>query len=96
MKTISIVVIAGTLATLLAGCGERQQSAFASHRKDDAPAYTGAPGDPFMAKNWTPGDRTSWQNQIRARGQYQNEYNKTPLRAQAEVRPWALLGNIGR
>ena len=56
MKTTSIVVIAGTLAALLAGCGERQQTAFASHRKDDAPAYT---------------------------------------RAQAEVRPWALLGNIG-
>nr|WP_199033407.1 hypothetical protein [Ralstonia sp. ASV6] len=39
------------LAALLAGCGERAQTAFASHRKDDAPAYTGAPGDPFMAKN---------------------------------------------
>lgn len=72
------LLIALGAVLLLGACGERPQTAFASHRKDDAPAYKGAEGDPFMAKNWTPGDRTSWENQIRARGQYQNEYNKTP------------------
>lgn len=72
------LLIAACAALLLGACGERAQTAFASHRKDDAPAYKGAQDDPFMAKNWTPGDRTSWTNQIRARGQYQNEYNKTP------------------
>ncbi|NKA01962.1 hypothetical protein GO279_01803 [Ralstonia solanacearum] len=74
----TVVTLALALAAALAGCGERAQTAFASHRKDDAPAYKGAEGDPFMAKDWTPGDRTSWENQIRARGQYQNEYNRTP------------------
>ncbi|ARU24025.1 hypothetical protein [Ralstonia pseudosolanacearum] len=80
MDTIRMVatVVTLALALALAGCGERAQTAFASHRKDDAPAYKGAEGDPFMAKDWTPGDRTSWENQIRARGQYQNEYNRTP------------------
>ncbi|MFP3888766.1 hypothetical protein [uncultured Ralstonia sp.] len=78
MKPTSMMIIVGTLAVLLAGCGERQQTAMASHRKDSTPLYQGAPGDPFTAKNWTPGDRTSWENQVRARGQYQNEYNKTP------------------
>ena len=76
-RSTSLLVALGA-ALLLGACGERSQTAFASHRKDDAPAYKGAEGDPFMAKNWTPGDRTSWENQIRARGQYQNEYNKTP------------------
>ncbi|AMP69654.1 hypothetical protein [Ralstonia solanacearum] len=82
MHTIRMAMVmamaAVGLAAALAGCGERPQTAVASHRKDDTPAYKGAEGDPFMAKNWTPGDRTSWESQIRARGQYQNEYNKTP------------------
>ena len=72
------LLIALGAVLLLGACGERSQTALASHRKDDAPAYKGAQDDPFVAKGWTPGDRTSWENQIRARGQYQNEYNKTP------------------
>ncbi|WP_439891827.1 hypothetical protein ACS7SF_04255 [Ralstonia sp. 25C] len=76
-RTSGLLIALGAVV-LLSACGERSQTAMASHRKDDTPAYRGAEGDPFMAKNWTPGDRTSWQNQIRARGQYQNEYNKTP------------------
>ncbi|CAJ0775637.1 hypothetical protein LMG7141_00391 [Ralstonia condita] len=76
-RAASVLIALGAVL-LLGACGERTQTALASFRKSDAPAYQGAEGDPFMAKNWTPGDRTSWENQIRARGQYQNEYNKTP------------------
>ena len=75
--TTGLLIALGAVL-LLGACGERSQTALASHRKDDTPAYKGAEGDPFMAKNWTPGDRTSWESQIRARGQYQNEYSKTP------------------
>ncbi len=73
----TMLTVALLAAALLAACGERPQTAFPSHRKDSAPLYKGAEGDPFMAQHWIPGDRTSWENQIRARGQYQNEYNRT-------------------
>ncbi|AJG20622.1 hypothetical protein [Cupriavidus basilensis] len=75
-RLLLILLAAG--CTALAACGERAQTATAAHKKSDAPAYEGAPGDPFVAKGWTPGDKTSWQNQIRERNQYQNEYKRTP------------------
>ncbi|MGO4808129.1 hypothetical protein AB4156_00835 [Cupriavidus sp. 2MCAB6] len=75
-RLLMILLAAGS--TVLAACGERPQTSTAAHKKSDAPAYEGAPGDPFVAKGWTPGDKTSWQNQIHERNQNQNEYNRTP------------------
>ncbi|EHP40456.1 putative exported lipoprotein [Cupriavidus basilensis OR16] len=75
-RLLLILLAAGSAA--LAACGERPQTATAAHKKSDAPAYEGAPGDPFVVKGWTPGDKTSWQNQIRERNQNQNEYKRTP------------------
>ncbi|KDP87494.1 hypothetical protein ACU4GI_45645 [Cupriavidus basilensis] len=76
IRLLMILLAAGS--TALAACGERPQTSTAAHKKSDAPAYEGAPGDPFVAKGWTPGDKTSWQNQIHERNQNQNEYNRTP------------------
>lgn len=73
-----LLILLAAASTALAACGERPQTATAAHKKTDAPAYEGAPGDPFVVKGWTPGDKTSWQNQIHERNQYQNEYNRTP------------------
>lgn len=75
-RLLMILLAAGS--TVLAACGERPQTSTAAHKKSDAAAYEGAPGDPFVAKGWTPGDKTSWQNQIHERNQNQNEYNRTP------------------
>ena len=76
IRLLMILLAAGS--TALAACGERPQTSTAAHKKSDAPAYEGAPGDPFVAKGWTPGDKASWQNQIHERNQNQNEYNRTP------------------
>ncbi|QEZ47571.1 hypothetical protein [Cupriavidus oxalaticus] len=70
---ITLLTLCGAL---LAACGEKPQTINQSHRKADAQAYHGAPDDPFVAKGWTAGDKTSWDNQIRQRNQYQNEYNR--------------------
>ncbi|CAG9167229.1 hypothetical protein [Cupriavidus pampae] len=75
ISTVATLVVAGAL---LVACGEKPQTIGGSHAKADTPAYEGAPGDPFVAKGWTPGDKTSWQNQIRERNQYQNEYVRSP------------------
>lgn len=74
MRATLILIAAG--AVLLAGCGEKPQTATASTKKSDAPSWKGAPGDPFVAKGWTQGDQTSWHNQIRQRNQLQNEYTR--------------------
>ena len=67
-----LFALAAVLA--LAGCGEIDQSK-KSASKIDAPAYTGAKND-FVSKGWTPGDKASWQSQMRTRGLTQNEYNR--------------------
>ena len=74
LRTIALLSLCGAM---LAACGEKPQTIGASHRKSNAQAYQGAPDDPFVVKGWTPGDKTSWQNQIHQRNQNQNEYNRT-------------------
>jgi hypothetical protein len=69
-KTLIIV----SLATLLAACGERAQTI--GGVKQDAAAYTGT-GSAFQQPGWKPGDKASWESELRARGQNsQNEYNR--------------------
>ncbi len=69
-------IIAGALlmaatAFLLSGCGERPQVVqYKQGRyqgKPDTPAYQGAPFN---------GDRKQWDDAIRTRNQYQNEYKR--------------------
>ncbi|CAG2149061.1 hypothetical protein [Cupriavidus numazuensis] len=78
MTRIAMMAVLAAAGVLLAACGEKAQTATASHKKSDAAAWQGAPDDPFVVKGWTVGDKTSWQNQIRQRNQLQNEYNRTP------------------
>jgi hypothetical protein len=59
----------------LAGCGEKTQTIGQGARSDVA-AFEGT-GMPFTAPGWKPGDRTSWEAQLRTRAQNgQNEYSK--------------------
>jgi hypothetical protein len=44
--------------------------------KSDAPPYTGT-NNAHGVPGWTAGDKTSWEQQLRARAQYgQNEYTR--------------------
>jgi starvation-inducible outer membrane lipoprotein len=71
MKKTLIIVSA---AFLLAACGEVDQSL--SGAKQDAPSHNGT-GKAYVAPDWKPGDKTSWESRLKARGQYgQNEYNR--------------------
>lgn len=63
-------------ALLLAGCGETDQSLAADRYQPDTPAYKGV-NNAFAEKDWTAGNKASWEKQLRARAQYQNEYLKT-------------------
>ena len=58
----------------LAACGEKPQQA--SQKRTDTGAWQG--GDAaFTAGNWKQGDRASWEEQMKARNQNQNEYTRT-------------------
>ncbi len=62
-------------STMLAACGEKPQTAGGG--RNDVAAYQGAQNG-FVANGWKPGDKTSWEQSLKARGQNtQNEYTKT-------------------
>lgn len=68
----SLILIAA-LATL-AACTEKPQT-LSSGVKLDAAAFQGT-GTAFTAPGWKPGDRTSWEQQLKTRTQNQNDYTK--------------------
>lgn len=68
-------VMATAAVVALAACGEKPQTA--AGVKNDIPAFQGADNQ-FMAPGWKPGDKTSWEQGLKARAQNtQNEYSKT-------------------
>ena len=72
MKRISIILL--SLASLTA-CGEKAQTL---GTKKDATAYSGAE-NAFVASGWTVGDKNSWEQHLRARGQYgMNDHSRAP------------------
>jgi major membrane immunogen (membrane-anchored lipoprotein) len=71
MKYLMSIV---AMAALLVACGEKPQT-LGSGTKDTAP-YTGT-GKAFVAPGWKPGDKASWESQLKARGQStQNDYTR--------------------
>lgn len=62
------------VATVLAACGEKPQTA--GTRKADSPAWQGA-ADGYVAPGWKAGDAASWEQQLKTRAQQgQNEYTR--------------------
>jgi hypothetical protein len=70
---IALLIAASALA--LAGCAERDQDA--SGVATDTQAFQGT-GMPYTAAGWKPGDRDSWERQLKVRTVQQNEYAKVP------------------
>jgi hypothetical protein len=75
MRPLTILALVG-FAVVLAGCAEREQTA--NGIKSDAAPYQGT-NRPFVATGWKPGDRNSWEQQMKVRTvQGQNDYAKVP------------------
>lgn len=69
LKLLLVLGIAG-----LAACGEQPQMLGAG--KSDVPPYKGAENG-FVQPGWKAGDKTSWEQGLKARAQNtQNEYSK--------------------
>ena len=61
------------LALGLGGCEKSQTVASGSQKKADTPSWQAA-SSVYAAPGWTPGDKTSWEAQLRNRAQAQNDY----------------------
>ena len=58
----------------LAACGEKPQTLQST--KQDTASFQGT-GMPYVAPGWKPGDKTSWEQQLKTRAQYgQNDYTR--------------------
>ena len=69
------LVLTSMALVALVACGERPQTASGS--KNDVASFKGADNQ-FVAPGWTAGDKTSWEQGLKARMQRtQNEYSKT-------------------
>lgn len=63
-------------AAALTACGEKPQEMGGS--RSDAAPYAGVGQSPFQQPGWTAGDKTSWEQQLKARAQYgMNDYSRT-------------------
>jgi predicted small lipoprotein YifL len=68
-----ILILVAAVATL-AACGEKPQTL--GSPKSDAPAYAGT-GSNFAAPGWKAGDKTGWEQHLKARQQNsQNDYSR--------------------
>lgn len=60
----------------LVACGDKPQEGATAAKKSDAKAWDGSKAEAFRAEGWTAGDRASWEQQLKKRGQNQNEYTR--------------------
>ncbi|MBX3607055.1 MAG: hypothetical protein KF788_17380 [Piscinibacter sp.] len=75
IRTLLTLIVAGVA---LAACGDKAQTAGGpSAKKSDAKPWEGAQNE-FVVQGWKTGDQASWEAQMRARAQSQNEYTRAP------------------
>ncbi|MFN5939038.1 MAG: hypothetical protein ACK44C_01535 [Polaromonas sp.] len=75
MMRVSLLISSVTLALCLSACGDKPQSM--GGVKGDVAPYQGV-DNKFAAPGWKAGDKTSWEQALKARTQNtQNEYTRT-------------------
>ena len=76
MKQTFVLSLTALAVLSLTGCAEREQTARGI--KTDTPAFQGT-NRPFVVSGWRPGDRNSWEQQMKVRTVMgQNDYAKVP------------------
>ena len=75
MKTLITTGLVLAAALALSACGEKPQSL--GGVKSDAAPYAGVGASKYAVPGWKAGDKTAWEQQLRARAQGQNDYAKS-------------------
>lgn len=84
MKAVRTLVAASTAVVLTLGlgaCGEREQVIVYKQGKyqgkPDAQPWQSDPASSlYTTSTWTKGDQRSWEDAVKTRNQYQNEYTR--------------------
>lgn len=77
-RLVPTAFVAAVALAALTACGEKPQTG--AGIRGDAPLYAGT-GSNFMQPGWKPGDKASWEAELKARQLYsQNEYTRTPAK----------------
>ena len=75
MMRFSLLVLTAAAVAALSACGDKPQSM--GGVKSDVAPYQGV-DNKFAAPGWKAGDKTSWEQALKARTQNtQNEYSRT-------------------
>ena len=71
-RCLNMIGLAAAVVAL-AACGEKPQTIGGANA--DAAPYEGVGNSPFKQGDWTAGDKSGWEQQLKARAQYgMNEY----------------------
>ena len=77
IKRFTLITLAVAALLGLAACGDQPQEMNANGVKQDGAPYTGVGQSQYVQAGWTAGDKTSWEQQLKARAQYgQNDYQR--------------------
>ena len=77
MRSLAVLSIAAA-ALALSACAERDQTA-GGFKSDAAPHLGTSHAPPYMAADWKPGDRISWEQHMKMRTvNGQNDYARIP------------------
>jgi len=72
-KPLAVVLAAVTLSA----CGDQPQALNAAGVRQDQPPHQGVGPSQYAQGGWKAGDRTSWEQHLKARAQYgQNDYTR--------------------
>lgn len=78
-RRFTFTIAAAAMALGLAACGDKPQEMNGAGVKQDGAPYTGVGKSQYAQGGWTTGDKTSWEQQLKARAQYgQNDYTRMP------------------
>ncbi|MCV2366847.1 hypothetical protein [Roseateles oligotrophus] len=74
---VRLLLLAAIALLNLPGCAEREQKLLKKAGSDASMWSVSEAANPgFKAAGWAPGDRASWEAQIRRRNQAQNDYSR--------------------
>lgn len=77
MRSSVALALGAALLVALSGCGDQPQTGSTAPKKADAKAWDGGATAVYTAPGWQQGDRNSWEQQLKARNQQQNEYTRS-------------------
>jgi hypothetical protein len=77
IQRLFITTVAAVSLLGLAACTDQPQVLTGQGVKQDGAPYQGVGSSQYAQSGWKPGDKTSWEQQLKSRAQYgQNDYTR--------------------